>query len=220
MPADLMAGVFRRYEAQKERQGRIDFEDLLELAIRLYDEDAAARRDLSRPLPRLHGRRVPGREPPPAVAARALARRSRRPRRGRRRLPVDLLLHRGDAGVPVEGPGQGLPPRGELPLDARDPRAREPARAEARRRREGAPRDPPGRRAAGAAGLRGRRGGDRRDRRATSGPTAGKASPTRRSRCSTGSTLAQRTSRRRWPRRAFPIRCAAARSWPGRRRAG
>jgi DNA helicase-2/ATP-dependent DNA helicase PcrA len=44
MPADLMAGVFRRYEAQKERQGRVDFEDLLELAVRLYDEDADAAR--------------------------------------------------------------------------------------------------------------------------------------------------------------------------------
>jgi DNA helicase II / ATP-dependent DNA helicase PcrA len=42
VPADLMVSVFRRYEVQKERQGRIDFEDLLELAIRLYDEDAAA----------------------------------------------------------------------------------------------------------------------------------------------------------------------------------
>jgi DNA helicase-2/ATP-dependent DNA helicase PcrA len=39
---DLMVSVFRRYEAQKERQGRVDFEDLLELAIRLYDENAAA----------------------------------------------------------------------------------------------------------------------------------------------------------------------------------
>ena len=39
---DLMVSVFRRYEAQKERQGRVDFEDLLELAIRLYDEDPAA----------------------------------------------------------------------------------------------------------------------------------------------------------------------------------
>ena len=39
-----MQSVFRRYEAQKERQGRIDFEDLLELAIRLYDEDAEAAR--------------------------------------------------------------------------------------------------------------------------------------------------------------------------------
>jgi DNA helicase II / ATP-dependent DNA helicase PcrA len=42
IPADLMVSVFRRYEAQKERQGRIDFEDLLELAIRLYDEDPSA----------------------------------------------------------------------------------------------------------------------------------------------------------------------------------
>ncbi|HEY7706281.1 MAG TPA: ATP-dependent helicase, partial [Gaiellaceae bacterium] len=42
--ADLMVSVFRRYEQQKERQGRIDFEDLLELAIRLYDEDAEAAR--------------------------------------------------------------------------------------------------------------------------------------------------------------------------------
>jgi DNA helicase-2/ATP-dependent DNA helicase PcrA len=39
---DLMVSVFRRYEAQKERQRRIDFEDLLELAIRLYDEDGQA----------------------------------------------------------------------------------------------------------------------------------------------------------------------------------
>jgi DNA helicase II / ATP-dependent DNA helicase PcrA len=42
VPADLMVSVFRRYEAQKEHQGRVDFEDLLELAIRLYDEDEQA----------------------------------------------------------------------------------------------------------------------------------------------------------------------------------
>jgi ATP-dependent DNA helicase UvrD/PcrA len=42
IPPDLMVSVFRRYEAQKERQGRVDFEDLLELAIRLYDENADA----------------------------------------------------------------------------------------------------------------------------------------------------------------------------------
>ena len=39
VPADVMVGVFRRYEAQKERQGKVDFEDLLELAIQLYDEE-------------------------------------------------------------------------------------------------------------------------------------------------------------------------------------
>jgi DNA helicase II / ATP-dependent DNA helicase PcrA len=42
IPPDLMVSVFRRYEAQKESQGRVDFEDLLELAIRLYDENQAA----------------------------------------------------------------------------------------------------------------------------------------------------------------------------------
>jgi DNA helicase-2/ATP-dependent DNA helicase PcrA len=42
IPPDLMVSVFRRYEAQKDRQGRVDFEDLLELAIRLYDENADA----------------------------------------------------------------------------------------------------------------------------------------------------------------------------------
>jgi ATP-dependent DNA helicase UvrD/PcrA len=44
IPPDLMVSVFRRYEAQKEHQGRVDFEDLLELAIRLYDEDVEAAR--------------------------------------------------------------------------------------------------------------------------------------------------------------------------------
>jgi len=42
IPADLMVKVFRQYERRKEAQGRIDFEDLLELAIRLYDEDDGA----------------------------------------------------------------------------------------------------------------------------------------------------------------------------------
>jgi DNA helicase II / ATP-dependent DNA helicase PcrA len=42
VPPDLMVSVFQRYETQKERQGRVDFEDLLELAIRLYDEDEQA----------------------------------------------------------------------------------------------------------------------------------------------------------------------------------
>jgi DNA helicase-2/ATP-dependent DNA helicase PcrA len=44
IPPDLMVSVFGRYEAQKEAQGRVDFEDLLELAVRLYDENADAAR--------------------------------------------------------------------------------------------------------------------------------------------------------------------------------
>ena len=39
IPDDLMARVFQEYEARKERQGAVDFEDLLELAIRRLDED-------------------------------------------------------------------------------------------------------------------------------------------------------------------------------------
>ncbi len=34
-----MAGVFREYERRKEASGAIDFEDLLELTVRLYEED-------------------------------------------------------------------------------------------------------------------------------------------------------------------------------------
>jgi DNA helicase-2/ATP-dependent DNA helicase PcrA len=43
IPPDLMAGVFAQYERRKQRQSLVDFEDLLELAIRLYDEDENAR---------------------------------------------------------------------------------------------------------------------------------------------------------------------------------
>ena len=37
-----MERVFRSYEERKAGRGLVDFEDLLELAIRMYDEDAAA----------------------------------------------------------------------------------------------------------------------------------------------------------------------------------
>jgi ATP-dependent DNA helicase UvrD/PcrA len=39
IPPDLMARVFREYERRKEAQGLVDFEDLLRLAIELYDEN-------------------------------------------------------------------------------------------------------------------------------------------------------------------------------------
>ena len=42
IPARLMARVYREYERRKAEQGWVDFEDLLELAIRLYDSDAGA----------------------------------------------------------------------------------------------------------------------------------------------------------------------------------
>jgi DNA helicase-2/ATP-dependent DNA helicase PcrA len=42
IPRDLMRKVFRFYESEKAERGFVDFEDLLELAIRLFDEDGHA----------------------------------------------------------------------------------------------------------------------------------------------------------------------------------
>jgi len=42
VPPELMARVFRLYEARKDEAGYVDFEDLLERAIRLFDEDPGA----------------------------------------------------------------------------------------------------------------------------------------------------------------------------------
>lgn len=42
IPPDLMERVFRTYEERKAGRGLLDFEDLLELAVRMYDEDPAA----------------------------------------------------------------------------------------------------------------------------------------------------------------------------------
>src|SRR5204863_672763 len=39
IPADLMARVFREYERRKESAGLVDFEDLLEGCVRLYEQD-------------------------------------------------------------------------------------------------------------------------------------------------------------------------------------
>jgi DNA helicase II / ATP-dependent DNA helicase PcrA len=43
IPRDLMQRMFRDYERGKEASGLIDFEDLLELAIRMFDEDQETR---------------------------------------------------------------------------------------------------------------------------------------------------------------------------------
>ena len=42
IPEDLMEGVYAEYERRKTAAGQVDFEDLLELAIRMYDEDETA----------------------------------------------------------------------------------------------------------------------------------------------------------------------------------
>ena len=43
IPSDLMTRVFREYERRKNATGKIDFEDVLELAVRMFDEDDQAR---------------------------------------------------------------------------------------------------------------------------------------------------------------------------------
>jgi ATP-dependent DNA helicase UvrD/PcrA len=42
IPKDLMQRVYREYEKRKADQGWLDFEDLIELAIRLFDADSGA----------------------------------------------------------------------------------------------------------------------------------------------------------------------------------
>jgi len=42
LPADIFATVYRRYEQAKERRGVIDFEDMLGLAVELYETDPGA----------------------------------------------------------------------------------------------------------------------------------------------------------------------------------
>ena len=39
LPPELMVDVFHRYERRKAQRGLVDFEDLLELAVRMFDED-------------------------------------------------------------------------------------------------------------------------------------------------------------------------------------
>ena len=43
IPLDLMQRVYRQYEERKRREGAIDFEDLLELSVQLFSDDAEAR---------------------------------------------------------------------------------------------------------------------------------------------------------------------------------
>ena len=46
IPSDLMRRVFRFYEAEKAERGFVDFEDLLELTLRTFDEDEHALAEL------------------------------------------------------------------------------------------------------------------------------------------------------------------------------
>src|SRR5205823_2811361 len=90
------------------------------------------RRAGARPVQVLRRGRVPGREPAAEAAARRVAGRPRRPVRGRRPAPGDLLLHRGHPVLPdrlhrrVPRRHRG-PPGARLPLHAPGGRGGQPA---------------------------------------------------------------------------------------------
>ena len=81
----------------RTRAELLDFDDLL---LHVAARPRGARRHragVPRPLPLLRRRRVPGRHPAAAAGARRVARRARRPHRGRRRQPDDLHVRRARA---------------------------------------------------------------------------------------------------------------------------
>ncbi len=175
IPLDLMHRVFRDYERRKASEGMLDFEDLLERTVQPLRARRSRVRDVPRAVPRVHGRRVPGREPAAADVARPLARRPRRPLRRRRRLPVDLRVHRCRTRASARRPRSfpehdGGAARGELPLDPAGARVCEPAGAQSRRCREGAALRAPRWTRAGGAALHLARRGRRGDRRADPQP--------------------------------------------------
>ena len=73
IPVDLFVRTFDNYERAKARQGRIDFDDLLRRDRPPARGRRRRRRHHSRPQALVQRRRVPGHEPAPAAAARAVA---------------------------------------------------------------------------------------------------------------------------------------------------
>ena len=178
-----MERVFRTYEARKAERGLVDFEDLLELAIRLFDEDEAA---LAAFRERYRAFTVDEYQDVNLLQQSLLERWL-----GDR----DDLCVVGDDYQSIYSFTGATPEyllampdalsrrarraaRGELPLDAGDPLGREPARARAGRLGEGAARRPARRR--GAAGPRAARPADRgRVRRRPGAPPRRRGRPVR-----------------------------------------
>ena len=118
IPPDLMLKVYRAYEERKAAAARSTSRTCSSAPCSCTRRTRRGRR-LPGPLPRVHRRRVPGREPAPADAARALARRPRRPLRRRRRLPVDLRLHGRLARAPARAAASGRRSSGSRRTTAR-----------------------------------------------------------------------------------------------------
>ena len=74
IPVDLFVRVFAGYERAKMRAGRIDFDDLMVATVDLLENDPDGGRARARAQTLVQRRRVPGHQPAPAAAARAVAR--------------------------------------------------------------------------------------------------------------------------------------------------
>ena len=145
-----MHRVFREYERRKADEGAIDFEDLL------GHDDRVCSRTTSRRSPTVRDRwrafTVDEYQDVNLLQQTLLdlwLGAARRPLRRRRRLPVDLRLHRRERRAGCSACRRRFPHatvvrlERQLPLHAAGARACEPARAEARRLREDPARDGP-----------------------------------------------------------------------------
>ena len=149
--------VFREYERRKADSGSIDFEDLLEFAVRLYEADGQALAALRE---RYRAFTVDEYQDVNLLQQSLLELwlGDRDDSARRRRLPVDLRLHGCLARVAARAgralsAGDRRAAGGELPLEAAGSRAREPARARARRRGEDASCDAAGRAGTACCGF-------------------------------------------------------------------
>ena len=200
IPADLMLTVYRALRGAQGRAGAIDFEDLLERTVRLYETDEAARAEF-----RARYRAFTVDEYQDVnLLQQTLLERWLGDRDDLCVVGDDYQSIYGFTGASPEhllgarsGPaGAGRPARGELPLDAAGARAREPARAEARRRREAAARD---------AARTGRS-------RSCAGST------TRRPRARSSSSGSARCTARGLPLEEIAVLCRTNARWPTSRR--
>ena len=124
-PARPDAPGLPRYEERKAAEGLIDFEDLLELAIRLFDDEQRASPSSASGTARSPSTSTRTSTCSSRRCSTAGSAAARRPLRGRRRLPVDLRVHGCDARAPARRAGA---------LSARDGRSGW-RRTTARRRR-------------------------------------------------------------------------------------
>ena len=118
-----VTALYAGYEDLKVRKNQFDFEDLLLACDRTFRDRARRRGPGARAVPVLRRRRVPGRQPRSAAAARRVARQPRRSVRCRRSRADHLLLRRRLTRLPhfvryALPEGDRRTARSRLPIDA------------------------------------------------------------------------------------------------------